>query len=247
MGKQEFLHWENVPFKSVERERRSQNKLVGLDENVLLVQLSPSAPLKPCFCYSCIRFSVSPRQDGPSDKPAHQRVTCVFADVQRQRGLKSCVRSQATWSWRSRSGNTQSVFTVAAPGPSMDLTVSVSANRGAEMKIQSAAWRRDAITGSPFTLYYRGKLHWWGEDHLGDFPMEFLHRRCEPMARVVCARAPSSQDVCRLHRAAQSKQSAWWWSRLGLWDVSMSFKSSGDERNRPTLNLSESLQVMKVQ
>lgn len=62
-GKQEFLEWKNA-FEVCGKEITSQNKLLGLDEDVLLTGWSNclhplfyyKAPRRPCFCYFCIWF-----------------------------------------------------------------------------------------------------------------------------------------------------------------------------------------------
>lgn len=87
------LGWKNT-FEVCGKEITSQNKLLGLDENEFLnyrmVQLPSSAlPLqsstKAMFLLLLHMVQCESKQNRTSDKSAHQRVKCVFADVQRQR------------------------------------------------------------------------------------------------------------------------------------------------------------------
>lgn len=179
-----------------------------------MVQLRSSAPQKATFmlfnAYGSVRVQVG------WETNLHIRVRCVFADVQRQRGLMWYARSSGTLSHTlGKSTETRRVFSQLLLRLDHWIWLMSPPRRCRNENIVSCL-----VQGANHrvNVYYKCKeknSSRWGTDNLGNgIPAPY-------------ARAPSSQDVFRLHRDAQSKQSErdflfrpeWkhlvWWSSLG--------------------------------
>lgn len=186
-----------------------------------MVQLHSSAPQKATFLLFNAYGSVRVQDQMGWGTNLHIRVRCVFADVQRQRGLKWYARSQAIWSSGTlshtlgKSTETRRVFSQLLLRLDQWIWLMSPPRRCRNENIVS---RLVQGANHRVNVYYKCKEKnsiRWGTDNLGNgIPAPY-------------ARAPSSQDVFRLQRDAQSKQSErdflfrpkWkhlvWWSSLG--------------------------------
>lgn len=153
----------------------------------------------------------------------HIREWCVFLQMFKGRGIKVI---------REKPGDVELECFHSCCSSSINGSDCCLRHGGAEMKIQSAASCRETITGSIFTTNVKKKTALVGKrSFVRDFNGIPAPTMWPDSLPSVCAHTTSS--ACSQNSQCDKVKTFGLVVILGLSDILMSLKSSGDERDRP--------------